>query len=199
MPKPSVGLLAFICSSVLTGLYAGFHFRDDRCDHIPVILQICLSGDCAVSWNDFGLVVGDGQGLVGGRYKTPNVTTASHIDKGKADFEHEQITHVDDIRFGPVDERVAVGVGRRDMNHTDFLTIQMQLQSVGISDNGQRSLWRGRHGVSGNRCSCRHADPDIVMRHDHGPRLAEILVSAAMVEMPMRVDQELDRLRAQIS
>ena len=149
-----------------------------------------------MSWNNFGLVVGDGQGLVGGRYKTPNVTTASHIDERKADPEHEQIAHVNDVRFGPVDEGITVGVGGGDMHHTDFLAIQMQLQAIGISNNGQGSLWRGRHGVSGNGSSCRHADPDIVMRHDDGPRLAEIFVSAAVVKMPVRVDQEFDRLRA---
>ena len=100
-----------------------------------MILQVGLCCHHAVARNDFRLIIGDGQHFVGGSNKASDVTAATGVDKRETYPEHKQITHVNDIGFGPIDDRVAVSVACRHMDNTDFFAVKVKLHTICISDD----------------------------------------------------------------
>ena len=94
----------------------------------------------------------------------------------------------------PVDQRVAVGMGVLDMDDLDVVAIEVEGQIVAERHHRQRPGRRRRHDLGADQLLHRHAAPDIVVGDDDGAGAAEILVPAAMVAMPVGVDDEAHRI-----
>ncbi len=102
---------------------------------------------------------------------------------------------MDDVRVPEVDHRVAVGVGRVHMVGVDLLAVEVERHGVGEGHDRQGRLWsRGDRLVERlHELIDAHPLADVLVRDDQRARLAEVLVAARVVAVPVGVEHEADR------
>ena len=106
------------------------------------------------------------------------------------------VAHVDDVGPGPVNQRIAIGVGARNMDDPQRVAVQVKAQVAGESHHGQPRLGKRLDRASETLADRVDRQPaaDIVLRDDNRPATPERLVPARVIAVPMRVDQECDRV-----
>ena len=144
--------------------------------------------------DDFRLVVDHGQHLVCRREDAARVAAAAQVDIGQGDLVEKQVAHVDDISVFPENDAVAVRMAVAHMLDANFVAVQMQLDPVMIGDHGQGFGSRRRSRV----IALDQAIADMVMGHNEDTGLAEILVAAGMIAMPVGVDHIFHRFGTKI-
>ena len=151
-----------------------------------------------MTWNDPGLVIDHRECLFGRCEHTANITTAAQVNEGKTHLVEEQVAHVQHIGLFPENDAVAVGVAMLHVPDLHFVAIEVKLQAIVIGHGGQCFGRRSGIIAASRLLDTEHPFADMVMGHDQSAGLAEILVSAAVITMPVSVDQIFDRLRAQL-
>jgi hypothetical protein len=129
-----------------------------------------------------------------GRDQPVDGAAAFPVDERKAHAVEEGVAHVDDIGPGPIDQAVAIGVGARHMHHAQAVAVEVKADARREGDHRQRRLGAGGIGPveAPGEAFHAHALADIVVRDDDGAGLAQCLVPAGVVAMPVRVDDEAD-------
>ena len=103
-----------------------------------------------------------------------------------------------DVRLLEAQHRVAVRVRGRHVDGLDGLAVQVKRGGAVEGDHRQCDIG-GRLGLGVEELGelgRAHALADVVMGYDEGSRLAEILVAAGMIEMPVGIEYHLHRLVA---
>ncbi len=81
------------------------------------------------------------------------------------------------------------------MGHHELVAVQAEGDVARERHHRERDLrlGLGLHSEERDEAFGRQALPHVFVRNDHSTRLAEILVAAGMIEVPVGVQQELDR------
>ena len=120
---------------------------------------------------------------------------ALEIDEGITAVE-ERVAQVDDVGADELDDGVAVGVGVGHVPHHDRLAVPVERDVGPERDDrqrhGRRLLGPAHHVLELGRV---HPAADVVVGHDQRAGLAEVLVAAGVVAVPVGVHHEPDRLR----
>ena len=117
--------------------------------------------------------------------------------KEKAEPVHHQVAGMNHIGLAPVERGIAIGMPAAGCDRVDPVSIEMKADTIFIGDHRERCGWSRGCGEACNRGACSHPHAHIVMRDDRHPGLAEVLVPAAVVEMPVGVDEIFHRLCTQ--
>ena len=78
----------------------------------------------------------------------------------------------------------------------DIVAIKMKSEPLRIGHNRQGRGGCRRRNISADTASGSHTNPDVVMGKNGHTCLAEVFVPAAVIIMPMRIDQIFDWRRA---
>ena len=153
-----------------------------------------------MSRNDLRLVVHQLECGVGRGNHPVDRAAAPDVDERVAPGE-VRIAHVHHVRVPEMDDHVSVGVRVRDMEHVDLVAVQVEGHRLTERDDRQRVLGRRRNPPVERLHELLHTHPlaYVVVRHDERARLAQVLVPASMVTVPMRVEHEPDRAVSELA
>ena len=100
------------------------------------------------------------------------------------------------VRVAPINHRVAVRVRRAGVKNEHIIAVHAQRHRIRKRDERLRFFRRGwnRRVERRQRLVVAQIFPGVFMRHQRRAAFAEIFIPLHMVEMPMRVDEVLDRL-----
>jgi hypothetical protein len=147
-----------------------------------------------VSRDDPGRFLGQPEDPVRGRDHAVERAARVVVDERIQSVE-EQVPGVDRIGGAEVDDGVAVRVCRRHVEGVDLLAVEVEGDRVAERDDRERCRRRGRDKrVPGSEeLLHRHAHAHVVVSHDEGSRLPQVLVAAGVVAVPVGVEHEADR------
>ena len=106
---------------------------------------------------------------------------------------------MEDISLGEIDRDIAIGVRRIVIFKCDCCAVKMK-RLVGVehvSRNRAGRRWRKSEVPIYHSRAARKVFPGILMSGDGRARGVHPLVAVGVIEMPMRIDQMLDRIRTE--
>jgi len=144
-----------------------------------------------VAGDDPCALAGQGQRAVGGGDEALERAAARQVHE-RVHAVEEEVAHVDDAGPAEMDDGVAVGVGGRHVEGVDVVAVDMQGHGVVEGHHRKRLRRRGRelHAHRLDELLGAQAEAHVVVGHDEGPRLAEVLVPAGVVGVPVGVEDE---------
>ena len=120
------------------------------------------------------------------------VATRIDIDERKRRVAHHQVAGVQHVGLAPIKRSIAIGMTAPGKHRFDLVAVEVKSHSVVVGNNGQ-SLRSGRRDITKPRLGPGDEPyANGLMRQDRRG-LAEILVAAAVIEMPVSVDQKAHR------
>ena len=142
--------------------------------------------------HDPGLIVGPIQHLPGPLDKAVDMPAMFPVDERVAERDIH-VSRVHCIEILKVKDYVAVGMRVWHVHCAHGIAVEMETHSLAEGDDRQGHLRRGRQIRSESRQRLRlaHQHSHVVVGEDLRPGLAEILVAAGMVEVPMGVEQHV--------
>ena len=118
---------------------------------------------------------------------------AVEVDE-REDAIEERIAHVDDVDVREMDDRVSIGVGVLHVEGANLLAVPMERHRIGEGDHGERvrrRLLRPFHHLV--ELLGIQAFAHILVGYDHRAGLAEVLVTASVIAVPVGVQHEAHR------
>ena len=128
--------------------------------------------------------------------RVEHVAARGDVDERKAAGVEVEVAHVNDVVLAPAHDAVAVGVAAAGEQHVDRVAVAMEGDALPVGYDRQRGGRRGRDRVAEDVAAFGQPRADVVMREDQRAGPAEILVSASVVAMPVRVDEIAHLARA---
>ena len=117
-----------------------------------------------------------------------------HVHEGKS-IGNEIIAHMHHVGLGKKDDAIAIGVARGKVDGADVFTVQVHGGAVIEGDDGQHAVRCRRCGVFKQFDGAAGSQPLAhVFLRDDGSQLGEIRISAGVVAVVVRVDDETHRL-----
>ena len=118
---------------------------------------------------------------------------AGEVDERK-DAVEERIAHVDDVGVDEMDDRVSIGVGVLHVEGANLFAVPIERHRIAEGDDGERvrgRLLRPLHHLE--ELIGIHAFAHVLVGYDHRAGLAEVLVAARMIAVPVGVQHEAHR------
>ena len=165
-------------------------------DHPQIGFQIARRSHRTVARNNPGFGVGLRQYRAARRKDPVHRAPAIHIDEGEPLVE-KRIAHVDDIGAGEENEGVSVCVGMGNVQHPDFLPIEMDGKGLGEGNHRQGGGRGGRRNPVAALLFGRQPGADIVVG-DNGSFCAKFRIAARVIAVKMGVEQKFEVALAKV-
>jgi len=157
--------------------------------------ELSFVADGTVAGDDDGAVGDGGEVLRGSGDHSVDVASARVVDEG-VEAVPPGIAAMEDVSFGEVDGEVGIGVGGLVVGELESVFVVGEGAVAVEEDGGQRAGGSGRDDglVGDDVLSGAHAVAGVLVSPDGGSSGVHPLVAVGVVEVPVGVDEDLDRV-----